>query len=69
MRKPVYATADGCDSLERHLSLNLSRMFQFAELTEVMRQRGDANFIDLLNTIRVGNVDEDVQKQITERFI
>ena len=69
MGKPVYATADGCDSLERHLSLNLWRMFQFAELTEVMRQRGDTKFIHLLNKIQVGNVDEDVQKQIRERFI
>ena len=58
MGKPVYAIADGCDSLERHLSLNLWRMFQFAELTG-----------DLLNKIRVGNVDEDIQKQIRERFI
>ena len=44
-------------------------MFQFAELTEVMRQRGEAKSIDLLNKIRVGNIDEDVQKQIRERFI
>ena len=44
-------------------------MFQFAELTEVMRQRGEAKSIDLLNKIRVGKIDEDVQKQIRERFI
>ena len=44
-------------------------MFQFAELTEVMRQRGEAKSIDLLNKIRVGNIDEDVQKQIRKRFI
>ena len=44
-------------------------MFQFAELTEVMRQRGAAKFIDFLNKIWVGNIDEDVQKQIRERFI
>ena len=69
MGKPVYAIADGCDSLERHLSLNLWRMFQFAELTEVMRQRGDTKCINLLNKIRVGNVDQNVEKQIRERFI
>ena len=69
MGKPVYVTADGCDSLEKHLALNLWRMFQFAELTEVMRQRGDVKFIDLLNKIRVVNIDEGVQKQIRERFI
>ena len=44
-------------------------MFQFAELTEVMRQGGDTKFIDFLNKIRVGNIDEDAQKQIRERFI
>ena len=44
-------------------------MFQFAELTEVMKQRSETKFINLLNKIRVGNVDEDVQKQIRERFI
>ena len=69
MGKPVYATVDSCDSLERHLALNLWDMFQFAELTEVMRQRDNTKFINLLNKIQVGNVDEDVQKQIKERFI
>ena len=69
MGEPVYATVDSCDSLERHLALNICHMFQFAELTEVVRQRGHTKFIDLLNKIRVGNVDEDVQKQIRERFL
>ena len=69
MDKPVYATVDSFDSLERHLAFNLWHMFQFAELTEVMRQRGDTKFIDFLNKIRAGNVDEDVQKLIGERFI
>ena len=50
-------------------SVWVSRMFQFSELTEVMRKRGDAKFIDLLYKIRVGNIDEDVQKQIRERLI
>ena len=62
MGKPVYATVDSCDSLEGHLALNLWRMLQFAELTEVMRQRGGTKFIDLINKIRVGNLDKDFQK-------
>lgn len=37
-------------------------LFQFAELTEVIRQRDDKKFIELLNKIGTGNVDEDVQK-------
>ena len=69
MGNPVYVTVDGYDSLERHLALNLWRMLQFAELTEVMRQRGDTKFLYLLNKVQVGNLDEDVQKQIRERFI
>ena len=44
-------------------------MFQLAELTEVMRQRHDAKVIDLINKIRVGTIDEDVQKHIREWFI
>ena len=51
--KPVYATADGCASLEGHLPLNLWRVLQFGELIEVMRLRDDTKFIDLLNKIRV----------------
>ena len=50
-------------------SVWVSHMFQFSELTEVMRKRGDAKFIDLLYKIRVGNIDENVQKQIRERLI
>ena len=30
MGKPEYTTVDSCDSLERHLALNLLPMFQFA---------------------------------------
>ena len=68
MSKPVYVAVNGCDSLERHFAFNLWCMFQFTELTEVKMQRGDARCIDLLNKIWVGNIDEDVQKQIRERF-
>ena len=39
-------------------------MFQSAELCEDMRERGDTKVTDLLNKIRVRNVDGDVQKQI-----
>ena len=63
---PVSVTADGYDSLERHLSLNWWRIFQFGGLTEVMRQRGDTKFIDLLNKIRAGNADEDVSLEETD---
>ena len=39
------------------------------ELTEVMRQKDDMEYIQLLNKIRVGNVDEDVENKIKSRFI
>ena len=44
MSKPVHANVDGCDSLERHLALKIWCMFQFAELTEVLRERSDTKF-------------------------
>ena len=44
-------------------------MFQFAKLTEVMRQKGDAEFINLLNKIRIGDIDADVQQKLKARFM
>ena len=44
MSKPVHATVDGCDTLERHLALKIWCMFQFAELTEVVRERSGTKF-------------------------
>ena len=37
--------------------LDLCREFKLVELTEIMLQKGDANFIKLLNNIVVGNGD------------
>ena len=34
---------------------SLWKLFKIFELTEVMRQRGDAEFIDLLNNVRTGD--------------
>ena len=39
------------------------------ELTEVMRQRGDHDFIWVLNKIREGNIDEDVAHTLKARFL
>ena len=38
------------------------------ELADAMRQRGDYNFIRLLNNIREGNVDKDVERISKLRF-
>ena len=39
------------------------------ELTEVLRQRGDHDFIRVLNKIRKGSIDEDVKHTLKARFL
>ena len=48
---------------------NLWSLFVMAELTEVMRQKGDENFVNFLNNIRVGKCSEDNEKQLQMRKI
>ena len=43
------------------LALDLWRKSKMAELTEVMRQREDYQFINVLNKIREGEIDEHVE--------
>lgn len=47
----------------------LWHLFKLAELSESMRQRGDTVFIDLLNNIRVGEIDVNDENLIKSRFI
>ena len=47
----------------------LWRLFKIAELTEIMRQKGDTTFIDLLNKVRVGNMDAHAEELLRSRFI
>ena len=49
--------------------MDLWNIFKFAELTEVMTQRGDMEFIEFLNKIRVGNLDESVQTCLKAIFV
>ena len=52
--------------------LNLSplwQLFEMAELHEIIRQRGDSVLIDLLNKIRLGNVDGDDDKLLKSKFV
>ncbi|XP_057294661.1 uncharacterized protein LOC130623196 [Hydractinia symbiolongicarpus] len=52
--------------------LNLShcwKYFKIAELTEVMRQRGDQRLIELLNNIRVGNLETQHEDLLKSKFI
>ena len=47
----------------------LWRLFKMGELTEVMRQRGDTVFIDLLNAVRVGKITHDDETLLQSKFI
>ena len=67
--KPIYACVDEHDKIERLLSLNICHMFQLADLKEIMRQKCDAEFINLLNKIRVGDIVADMQQKIKARFV
>ena len=49
--------------------LNLWLLLVMLELTEVMRQKGDENFVNILNNIRIGKCSEDNVKQIQMRKI
>ena len=45
-------------------------MFKLAELTEVMRQKGDDTFIDLLNNVRTASINDHDEKLLKSmRFI
>ena len=61
----IYSTAD---NIKGYSSLELWNNFKVVELTEVMRQSGDLDFISFLNKIQVGIVDYEGEK-ILSRFI
>ena len=62
---PVYSSTTSIKGL---LTLDLWHKFKMAELTEVMRQREDYQFINILNKIREGQIDEDVELTLKSRF-
>ena len=65
----VYASSLNEDHLENYIANDLWILSSFAELTEVMRQRGDKHFIDILNKVHVGNVDSEVKRTLKSRII
>ena len=62
----VYSSAA---SIKSFIALDLWRKIQMVELTEVMRQRGDFEFISLLNKIREGEIDDHVENTLKSRFL
>ena len=65
--KPVYVTDK--THIQGILGFDLWREFSMAELTEVMRQRDDINFVQLLNQIRIGKLDEESTNLLKSRFV
>ena len=63
---PIYSSTG---NIKGYLSLQLWNNFKVVELTEVMRQRGDMEFISFLNKIWVGIVDYEGEKILLSRFI
>ena len=60
----VYASSLDADHPESYIANDLWRMFSFAELTEVMRQKEHKHFIDILNKVCVGNEDSEVERTL-----
>ena len=55
-------------SIKGLLTQDLWRVHHMAELTEVMRQREDLQFIQVLNKIHEGNCDKEVETILNSRF-
>ena len=49
--------------------LHLWELFRMVELTEVMRQRGNPIWINVLNKIRLGEIDENVESTLISKFV
>ena len=56
------------DNMEHLLGLQLWHLFKYAELTEVIMQNNKL-FVDLLNKVRVGNIDDGVEKLLKARLL
>ena len=48
--------------------MDLWHHFKLVELNEVMRPKDDATLVTLLNSVRVGNIDENVGSLLRTRF-
>lgn len=60
---PVNASPIHCNNYnnENIITTKTWNLFKISELNEIMRQKGDFTFISLLNNIRVGNVNSEIE--------
>ena len=56
-------------SIKGFFALDLWKKFQLVEPIEVMHQRGDYDFIKVLNKIREGKIVEDVEHTLKAKFL
>ena len=64
--KLIFSGFSDKDSMKHLLGLQLWHLLKYAELTEIVRQT-DKLLIDLHNKVRVGNIDDDVEKLLKAR--
>ena len=63
---PVYSSGA---SIKCFIALDLWRKFQMVELTEIIRQGGNFEFIILSNKIREGDIDGHVENTLKSCFL
>ena len=66
--KPIFLRFSNQDSMKHLLGLQLWHLFNYAESNKVVTQN-DKLFIDLLNKVRAGKINEDFEKLLKARLI
>ena len=64
---PVYVSSN-LGEPENYVADELWKMFTLVELIELMRQKRNPSFINLLNQIRVGHIDENSEMMIQSKL-